>query len=450
MSTITSDFSRVTGTTKSMHGVGHPPMSLWTSNSSTHFHFLSEAGIPFSRLHDTGGRYSAGVYVDIPNIFRRFDADENDPANYDFHMTDQVITHLKEQNCEPFYRLGVTIENEPEICRYRIFPPADPAKWARICEHIIRHYNEGWADGFHYGIRYWEIWNEPDSHSFDKEQSSMWYGTPEEYFRLYEVTANHLKKCFGDTIRVGGYASCGFYERAADPDIAGLGRLPATREEGFIDFFHRFLQWITSPEHKAPLEFFSWHSYADVNETVEMSHYCRRVLTKYGFGDTEDILDEWNPCIDERRFTHYAAAKVLGMMLAMQKTQTGKLNYYDASMGLMPYSGLFFGDTQKPTPTYFSMMAFNQLYRLKNEIAADSDDALIKVGGATDGKKKTLLIANLHEQATEVTLDLTAADPANAEILMISDTYTYAPTGKPIRDGKLLLPPMSCIEIRDL
>ena len=50
-------------------------------------------------------------------------------------------------------------------------PPKDYAKWARICEHIITHYTEGWADGFNYKITYWEIWNEP-------ENIQMWQGTP--------------------------------------------------------------------------------------------------------------------------------------------------------------------------------------------------------------------------------------------------------------------------------
>ena len=40
--------------------------------------------------------------------------------------------------------------------------PKDFKKWAVICEHIIRHYTEGWADGFFYDMPYWEIWNEPD------------------------------------------------------------------------------------------------------------------------------------------------------------------------------------------------------------------------------------------------------------------------------------------------
>ena len=29
-------------------------------------------------------------------------------------------------------------------------------------EHIIRHYTEGWADGMHRDMQYWDIWNQPD------------------------------------------------------------------------------------------------------------------------------------------------------------------------------------------------------------------------------------------------------------------------------------------------
>ena len=67
-------------------------------------------------------------------------------------------------------------------------PPEDAAKWARICANIVRHYNEGWADGFHYGITYWEIWNEPDNEE-SIELNNMWKGTKEQYYDLYAATA---------------------------------------------------------------------------------------------------------------------------------------------------------------------------------------------------------------------------------------------------------------------
>jgi hypothetical protein len=62
--------------------------------------------------------------------------------------------------------LGASIEHGEKKGTY---PPQDYAKWARICEHIILHYTKGWANGFHYDITYWEIWNEPDAVTFDKD-----------------------------------------------------------------------------------------------------------------------------------------------------------------------------------------------------------------------------------------------------------------------------------------
>ena len=50
-------------------------MSDWSM-----MHYLKEAGIPYSRLHDVGGWLGGGLYVDIPNLFPDFDADENDPG----------------------------------------------------------------------------------------------------------------------------------------------------------------------------------------------------------------------------------------------------------------------------------------------------------------------------------------------------------------------------------
>jgi len=45
-------------------------------------------------------------------------------------------------------------------------------------KHVVMHYNKGWANGFTYGIKYFEIWNEPDF-------SPFWAGTGEQYHELY-------------------------------------------------------------------------------------------------------------------------------------------------------------------------------------------------------------------------------------------------------------------------
>jgi hypothetical protein len=90
----------------------------------------------------------------------------------------------------------------PGLKAYNVYAPKDFAKWARICEHVIRHYNEGWAKGFRWGIEYWEIWNEPES-------NTMWRGsTREAFFEFYRTAALHLKAKFHG-IKVGGYGSTG-------------------------------------------------------------------------------------------------------------------------------------------------------------------------------------------------------------------------------------------------
>ena len=127
---IAVDFTRETGPVKPVNAVGQPPITSLVTHDM--FHYLKEAGIPYSRLHDTYGEYGSSVYVDIPNIFRDFDADEEKPENYDFAFTDILIRNLIANGVEPFYRLGVTIENYPQIRTYRIHPPKDEHKWARI------------------------------------------------------------------------------------------------------------------------------------------------------------------------------------------------------------------------------------------------------------------------------------------------------------------------------
>ena len=138
---ISIDFKERTGREiRPLHGINNSRISLYDPMPE-----LKDAGIPFVRLHDFGGAFGGHVYVDIPNLFPDFDADENDPESYRFEFTDAYFKQLTASGPRIFFRLGVTIENHWKLHAYRIAPPADFAKWARICEHVIRHYNEGWT-----------------------------------------------------------------------------------------------------------------------------------------------------------------------------------------------------------------------------------------------------------------------------------------------------------------
>jgi len=406
---IKVNFDHVINRMKAMHGVGQPPL-LGVSDAM--FHYLSEAGIPYSRLHDVSGTYGGNLFVDIPNLFRDFDADEENENSYDFAFTDKLIASLYQYGCEPVFRLGVSIENHHKIKAYRIFPPEDYDKWSRVCEKIIRHYNEGWANGFNYGIRYWEIWNEPDN-EIEGNDNPMWRGNAEEFYRLYEVTAKHLKEKFGDTINVGGYGSCGFRYILSNPGkyeidetVAGERPYSDERSKYFMDFFEGFFKHIR--ETQSPIDFFSWHSYLSTDRTVQCALYLERRLKELGFAGLETHLNEWNnlgmdgaspelvsELAKKERNKGIAAAKAAAMMCAMQDTGTDMLCYYDARVGVSYYGGMFNPMTRKPLPAYYSFVAFNELFQLGNQVECLADEKNgIYVLAAKDEDKHAVLIAN--------------------------------------------------------
>ena len=403
---IQVNFEKAFGKIKAMHAVGQPPLYGMTFQ---YFDYLTKAHIPYSRLHDTGGAYGRSVFVDIPNLFRDFDADENDPASYDFAFTDVLLSELTAAGVKPYFRLGVTIENYPHIRAYRIYPPKDFAKWARICEHIIRHYNEGWADGFSFGIEYWEIWNEPDSKT--DRGSMMWLGTEQEYFDLYETAAKHLKKCFGDTIKIGGFASCGFYA-ITDPAVLEAQKngtaadLPEAKQNliYFKEYFERFLAFIK--EKGAPIDFFSWHSYDPVGNTLLHEAYVEKTLVEMGYGDIEIHLNEWNTHHSVKEMgTAGAAASSAAMMCAMQETKMTMMNFYDARITTSDYCGLFDSRFRCPMATYDAFLTFGELYALGTQVEVQGAGDGLYATAATNGKDNAILLANIGE-AKEISLNL--------------------------------------------
>ena len=436
MREISFDFGRTKGKIKPMHGIGQPPLDDLDDDL---FHYLGEAGIPFSRLHDVGGNFGGNMFVDIHNIFRDFDKDPYDEASYDFAFTDILLKALEKQNCRPIYRLGETIENYHFIKAYRIFPPKDPKKWAIICEHIIRHYNYGWANGFHMGIEYWEIWNEPDNGRDDAE-NQMWHGTPEQFYELYSVAASHLKAVFGDEIKIGGYATCGFRHILSDPERFGIDCersddtcYSSERSANFLRFFEGFFAYIKKSG--APLDFFSWHSYLSTEHTAIVAGYVERRLAELGYAGIETQMNEWNNSCQDRGNplemsehmirewgTGLAAAKAAAMMCAMQKTSTKILCYYDARLDVSYYGGMFNPLTRKPFPLYYSFLAFNALYQLGGEVASSKDGDGIYSLGAEKGDRRAALIVNESESDTLISTNL---DPS-MRAYIIDDTRELA------------------------
>ena len=360
------------GALKPMNAVNNGPLRAHKADQDqNNFEEYKAARIPFARTHDASIFYSYGGEhtVDVSNIFPDFDADPEVAENYDFALTDFYLKSIVDAGTEPFFRLGNKIEHW--VKKYGIYPPKDFNKWAVICEHIIAHYTEGWADGFNWTIRYWEIWNEPDGYGF------CWMGTPEQFYELYTITAKRLKARFPH-LRIGGPAVCWCNEPWLRPFFTKL------RDEN------------------VPLDFYSWHNYTTSVQTVRDNiKKHRALLDEFGFTSTESILNEWNyvrsfsgeqwtySLDQEKRIK--GAAFMSAVMTMSQREPVDMLMYYDARLN-SGMNGIFSTSTYKPIKGYYVVNAWSDLNELGTEIEAKSDVPDIYVVAAeNDGNVMAML-----------------------------------------------------------
>ncbi len=357
---------------KPMNAVNNGPSFTHNSGQNTgNLEAYTEANIPFARTHDASffPRYGGEHTVDVHLIFRDFDADPDDPKNYDFDLTDHYMEMIMAAGTKVFYRLGAKIEHEPK--KYGIIPPKDPKKWAVICEHIIAHMNEGWANGHHYGIEYWEIWNEPNLYG------SCWLGTPEQFYELFAVTAKHLKARFPE-LKIGGPAMCWY-------------------DEPWLEGFFKVLT-----EQNVPLDFYSWHKYSeDAKKVVNDAKRHRAILDKYGYTETESILNEWNYVRgwagDEWSYTLESeisikgAAYIAAVMSGCQEAPVDMLMYYDARPCGM--NGLFDFYTYRKLKGYYAIKTWGELLKMGTqcEVSDLPRDIYATAAVDEDGKKLTLI-----------------------------------------------------------
>jgi len=390
MSKITVDPNKNIGRIKPMNAVNNGPVKAAPSFPLMgNFDSYRDAKFSYVRNHDASfcHNYGGEKTVDINAIFSDFSKDPYDPESYDFACSDYYHANILEAGCQIFYRLGNKIDHR--IKKYDSIPPADYHKWAIICEHIIKHYNEGWANGFHHNIEYWEIWNEPDNNP------TCWLGTLEEYYELYSVAAKHLKEKFPN-IKIGG---------------------PAFATRGTNLFIPDFLTYIK--EKNAPLDFLSWHTYrADVSEYLKRMLYVRKTLDEFGFKNAESILSEWNYIINwkdglrESRLqliTIKGAAFVAAMMLTGQNNPLDMLMYYDARPCAL--NGIFDFYTYDCLKTYYTFTMFSKLYEIGEQIEAECDEDDVYVTAAGNREKTAVMISyftndnDAKEKVVDVVID---------------------------------------------
>ena len=377
MEKLRFDLSKNSGSFKILNATNGGPLHKRHANDQfrSNFEDYKVARIPYSRNHDSAycGIYGGPYSHDISGIFPQFDADEHAEESYDFPCTDESILTCLDAGTETFFRLGQSIEHQ--IKKHATLPPKDFKKWAVICEHIIRHYNEGWADGYNLNIKYWEIWNEPDLDPDDSDNKRTWGGTKAEFFDLYEIAAKHLKSCFPD-LKIGGPAL-------------------ACNEEWAEDFLCEM------QKRNVPLDFFSWHIYCtEPGHLAEKAERMKLLLNKYGYGNAESILNEWNYVKGWREEFVYSlkaihgikgASFVMACMCQAQHSPIDMLMYYDTRP--TAFNGAFDFYTYEKLKGYYPFYWYGMFYDMKNEVPAENIvENIYSICGVDENGKATIVL----------------------------------------------------------
>lgn len=435
---ITVNREKNLGEFKIMNAVNNGPFHSRHTNDQllSNFEDYKAAGIPYARNHDAAfcSKYGGEHANDISAIFPNFDADPYDENSYDFVLTDEYIFTAKDAGTEVYFRLGQKIEHYKK--KYGVIPPKDFKKWAVICEHIIRHYNEGWANGYELNMKYWEIWNEPDL-DLDEgpaDRKRMWTGDRYQFFDMFEITAKHLKKCFPN-IKVGG------------PAFAG--------QKGWVEDFFR-----TMRDRDVKIDFISWHIYAyRIEDIMEKAEYMHGLMEEYGYGDAESILNEWNYVKD---WTTYfvdsiktiisikGAAFVMATMIASQYSSIDMLMYYDARPCV--FNGLFDFYSMKPLKSYYTLLWYSYFYKMENVIESKHSMNDIYALSGVDKNGKTLTVVSYYTDEDNMpnkTFEVDYGKKGNYEIYLLDDKHN----GELIKTtdaAELEMAPNTCVLIKEI
>jgi xylan 1,4-beta-xylosidase len=371
---IDIDFGRVSGKIRRLNGTNLAAPLTSVKVSRDIGPDLKALDIPIVRFHDASLENAGMQLVDVSRVFPLFDLDPENPAHYDFAQTDDYLAGCAASGTKMSYRLGESIEWSAK--QYRVHPPKDFDKWADICIGIIRHYNEGWANGFHHNIEYWCIWEEPEN------VPPLWTGTWDDYVRLYVTAAKKIKSRFPN-LKVGGPAM-------GVPQPALVKRLLAECKR-----------------QDAPLDFFAANNYSPTPKTlIVLPETLRKMLDDNGFHKTELHVTEWNyfpgqweqmgdPAhrakLDEAMGGPDGAAFICAVLSGWQDTSLD-MGFFYVGTALSNW-GLFRPPTRSRKKNYYGMLAFAEMARYEQRVSASNPghDTWVLAGRKPDGQAAALV-----------------------------------------------------------
>jgi xylan 1,4-beta-xylosidase len=246
---------------------------------------LSNAPV-YVRTHNllTSGDGKAALKWSSTNVYTE---DKNGNPVYYWKIVDSIFDVFVKRGIRPIAEIGFmpeALSTNPHPYRHHwkpgvpydsiytgwAYPPKDYNKWAELIyqwvKHCVKRFGETEVKKW-----YWEVWNEPNI--------SYWKGTMQEYFKLYDYTADAVKRAL-PSARIGGPTSTGpGWNKAAD-------------------FLKAFLQHCVDDKNYAtgktgsPLDYITFHAKGNpkvVNNQVQMNMSAELKDVQKGF----EIINEF-------------------------------------------------------------------------------------------------------------------------------------------------------------
>ena len=428
-----ADFTKVVGKLRpEQHGSNSAP--YFGGYSLNNFEEPYRAmGFTYARTHDWPLWNPGARMVDTHFIFPLLKLDPKDPTNYYFDTTDAMIKLCQDAGSKIYYRLGTSIEHTScdSSFHFNTLMPDDFEKYAEVLAGIVRHYTQGWANGFHYDIKHWEIWNEPDL------GSRMWNGPHEKFYEFFAVVLKRLKSEFPD-LQVGGPALCW-------PNLDYLGKILDACEK--LD---------VKPD------FVSWHCYSDDVEFIAKQPWdVRAFLDGRGYTETKLVLNEWHYLVtwqgvqssaspELRRRTLHGPAGINEIdsaafnLAVLSEWQKGPLDigcYYGASVNSLTW-GWYTSDNEL-NKSFYSMKLFGQIvHGCEDRVETECHKKGLYLLGAfsKDHEEETLLVTDYR--GTDETLEIDVKGipvESRVEVRILDDRHNIVPAAFTWHDGHLTL-----------
>lgn len=169
-----------------------------------------------------------------------------------------------------------------------------------------------------------------------------------------------------------------------------------------------------------------------------MDAWLKDELVKLGYPGLETHLNEWNPFPDERGTAHHSA-EIAAVMIALQHGNTEICCIYDMKLTGGTYCALFDPYKFKPIHGYYALAAFNELYKLEDQVMTECDTDGMYVLAASNGKKHALLVSNLTGNTQQIFYDDIDHSTAHYYALDQERLLSWAPNGMYMRNNEVLL-----------